>query len=204
MGWKLENRVKGRSTTDLSRRSEMARWLSGTVAGQVSPLKELPPEDYGAAALDGASGTPDTFESERIRLFVNAPGGIPLPPYGSWWMEGTLQGESTEKVAEFYLDEGLQQAPSAGPADYLPAELEFLHFLLQHQLAAQVTGSESLERMGREREREFLERFLLPWLPAFCNEGRRATSNPIWLAVLDLLMKFVEAEAVSSGAATPG
>jgi TorA maturation chaperone TorD len=178
----------------------MARWLSGAIAGVVSPVEEPLPDPLGNGALAKVLATAESVETERVRLFVNAPEGIPLPPYGSWWMEGTLQGESTERVAEFYRQEGLQHASSAGPADYLPAELEFLHFLLQHQLAAKVTGSESLERQGREREREFLERFLLPWLPSFCAEGKRATSNPLWLALFDLLLAFVEKEAVSSGA----
>ena len=49
-----------------------------------------------------------------------APGGVPAPPYGSWWMESTLEGETSREVARFYQEEGLRSETGSGPADYLP------------------------------------------------------------------------------------
>ena len=85
--------------------------------------------------------------------------------------------------------------PEAGPADYLGAELEFLHFLLQHQHAAAVTRQPELERHSRHRERTFLDRHVLTWIPDFCDAGRKATADPVWLGLFDLLQAFVEDEA---------
>jgi TorA maturation chaperone TorD len=178
------------------------------MAGVLQPESEPAPSPQSRGAVGEAvsrlrsAAAGASPEAERVRLFVNAPGGVPAPPYGSWWLEETLQGRSTEEVAAFYRQEGLQSSGGAGPADYLPAELEFLHFLLQHQRAARVTRSESLEQQGRESERQFLERFLLPWLPAFCSGARQATADPFWLSVFDLLEAFIAGEVEATGAGT--
>ena len=137
----------------------------------------------------------------EARHVDSIPDGVAAPPYGSWWTEGCLQGRATSEVAEFYRGEGLEPRPESGPADYLGAELEFLHFLLQHQHAAAVTRQPELERHSRRRERVFLERHLLTWLPAFCDAGRKATGDPVWLGLFDLLQVFVEEEARRVGAA---
>jgi TorA maturation chaperone TorD len=141
-------------------------------------------------------------ESERVRLFVTAREGVAVPPYGSWWREGCLQGRTTSEVAEFYRGEGLEPQPGAGPADYLGAELEFLHFLLQHQHAAAVTRRPELEEHSRRLERLFLERHVLTWVPGFCAAGRKATHDPFWLGLFDLLQAFVEDEAGRVGRAS--
>lgn len=186
----------------LAARSALARWLSGMLAGEIDPCSEpvpetaLPPSIREAAdrvrVLSGDAGF--RGETERVRLFVNAPGGIPAPPYGSWWLEDTLQGETTHQVAEFYLEEGLISGEGTGPADYLPVELEFLHFLLQHQRAARMTRQADLEALVRVREREFLDRFVLPWISRFCSAGRNATGDPLWDATLDLLEEYLRLE----------
>jgi len=149
----------------------------------------------GSGSSPGAGKEPAGLESERVRLFVNAPEGVAAPPYGSWWTEGCLQGRTTSEVAEFYRHEGLEPQPGGGPADYLGAELEFLHFLLQHQHAAAVTRQPELERHSRLRERAFLDRHVLTWVPGFCKAGREATNDRVWLGLFDLLQAFVEDEA---------
>jgi len=202
-------------------RSGMARWLSTVFSGALDPAGEPVPLLEGSTRLarcarqvrervpsGGAGDRRDEsgvsreaeaerirLESERVRLFVNAREGVAAPPYGSWWKEGCLQGRTTSEVAEFYRGEGLEPQPSAGPADYLGAELEFLHFLLQHQHAAVVTRQPELERHSRLRERAFLERHVLTWVPGFCAAGRTATRDRFWHGLFDLLQAFVEDEA---------
>ena len=57
-----------------------------------------------------------------------------------------------------------------------------------------LTGQTQLEALDREREKEFLRAHLLPWLPAFCEAGRRATSDRLCLATFALLESLVAAE----------
>jgi len=165
----------------------MAHWLSSTLAGRYETAADAP------ADLPAHSAP---TEAERVRLFVNAPGGIPLPPYGSWWIDGALMGPSSLELESFYRQEGLSSAEGSGPVDYLPAELEFLHFLLQHQLAAVLTHQDDLAGHARAREKDFLTKFLLPWVPKFCRNGKEATEDRFWLAVFDLLERFLDSERI--------
>ena len=43
---------------------------------------------------------PIALENEYIRLFVNSMPEVPCAPYGSVYLEGTVMGESTLKVAD--------------------------------------------------------------------------------------------------------
>lgn len=189
----------------LEARSNLAAWLTGTLSGQTSS----PPPDLGRAGIEGlvaadadllagvaSADRAVEIESERVRLFVNAPGGVPAPPYGSWWLDGVLDGASTQRVVAFYLREGLQNRGRTGPADYLGTELEFLGFLLQHQRAARFTSADDLERQSREREIEFIEAQMDPWVGSFCQAGCEATQDPFWGAFFRLVRRFVEIEAL--------
>jgi TorA maturation chaperone TorD len=189
---------------DLEQRSALARWLSDLFSGHGDPSAAPPPTDRlppavsGAAtrlgAIPSASDLRDRVESERVRLFVNAPGGVPAPPYGSWWLDGTLAGSSTAAVEAIYADEGLRPGSGAGPADFLPTELEFVHFLLQHQIAARRTGATDLEHDARRRERRFLDDHVVRWIPPFLAAAREATADPTWIAAFDLLEHLLDDE----------
>jgi TorA maturation chaperone TorD len=180
--------------TQLEARSQLARWLSATIAGP-NPLPLPNPKTAGIDEILAEGELAEPIESERVRLFVNGPGGVPAAPYGSWWLEGTLEGQSTQQVQACYLREGLRIEDRTGPADYLPTEFEFLSFLLHHQRAARITDSPELERQSRERELEFIQTHLLPWVPQFCQAGHAATDDPFWNTVFDLVLGFVEKEA---------
>lgn len=175
---------------DLSGPCGTGNWEPPESGGPANPQLAAIGKKISSSCPKPESG--DRLEAERVRLFVNAPGGVPAPPYGSWWIEGTLSGRTTEQVADRYLAEGLQIQHRTGPADYLPTELEFLSFLLHHQLAARMTGAEDLERESREREQDFLRLHMRNWIPAFCRAGRAATHEPYWKAVFDAAECFVE------------
>ena len=150
----------------LHKRSALAQWLSATLAGTM---------ETGSGGLPLISRSEPLQEAvSRVRLFVNGPGGIPLPPYGSWWIDGTMIGPSSMELADFYRQDGLRNTAGGGPVDFLPAELEFLHFLLQHQIAAVMTHQDDLANHARSREYEFLDWF--------------------WLAAFNLLERFLESE----------
>ena len=139
-----------------------------------------------ASQIESGTGKHDprsVWESERIRLFDICPGGVPAPPYGSWWMEGRLMGETTTAVARFYQEE--QLAARKGLADYLPTELMFLSCLLARQ------GEEPDAVKWLRREQDFLDQFLLPWVPAFCVAGEKAGRIELWWHVLNALAELL-------------
>jgi TorA maturation chaperone TorD len=190
------------SAQQLEARSQLASWISATIAGpDPGPFPDTAGIDEFLKTGDGfppdhaEDDRMNRIESERVRLFVNGPGGVPAAPYGSWWLEGTLEGRSTEQVLACYLREGLKVEAGTGPADYLPTEFEFLSFLLHHQRAARMTDAPDLEQQSCERESEFIETQMLSWVPRFCEAGRAATSDPFWNTLFDLVSGFIETEA---------
>ena len=89
-----------------------------------------PPElqgDNETALLTERNGIdPIILENEYVRLFVNAMPELPCAPYGSIYLEGTLLGGSTQKVAAIYRKYGVE---STEPADHIAVESEFLAWL---------------------------------------------------------------------------
>ena len=69
---------------------------------------------------------PIALENEYIRLFVNSMPEVPCAPYGSVYLEGTVMGESTLKVADIYRQYGLVPEEMA---DHIAVEAEFLAWL---------------------------------------------------------------------------
>jgi TorA maturation chaperone TorD len=87
---------------------------------------------------------------------------------------------------------------TAGQPCALPALLELMQVLLQHQQAAAPTDQSEIVARSRARERE-----LLPWIPRACETGRAATERAWWSAVLSLLEALVVREGDRPAPADP-
>jgi TorA maturation chaperone TorD len=66
------------------------------------------------------------LQAEYVRLFINALPEDPCPPYGSFYLEGALMGESTVKLRDLYASYGCHTDEMA---DHIAVELEFLALL---------------------------------------------------------------------------
>jgi TorA maturation chaperone TorD len=92
-----------------------------------------------AALLEGMRGIePVRLENEYVRLFINAMPELPCAPYGSVYLEGSVMGESTLKIADIYRKYGMA---TVEPADHIAVECEFLAWL--HGQAAGDAGVRS-------------------------------------------------------------
>lgn len=192
------------TASEINGRSALARWLTDVFAGPVrsshvaavgklhAPGLETEIEGVQQALRGAPAAVALALENERVRLFVNAPGGIAAPPFASYWIEGRLQGETSAAIAQFLRRDGLDAA--AGSADALSVGLEYVHFLLQHQRAARATDQPTLEADARLREAQFVGQFLATWIPTFAAKARAAARLPAWGPVLDLLEAFVATE----------
>jgi len=124
------------------------------------------------------------IESERIRLFQMAPGGVPVPPYASWWMDGRLAGDTSLAAGKWLQQHGVQ--PVSDHPDYLPTLLAFLaRGIKQQQSRAEIRA-----------EYDFMRRFLMPWIPEFCSSGIAATYMPFWAAIFDLVAESIATEFI--------
>ncbi len=119
-----------------------------------------------------ADAPADALLVEYTQLFVG-PGELPDPPYGSGHIEPgrMIMGRSTLDVEAFYGEDGL--AVGAGVhdlPDHVVIELEYSAHLLEQALAA-VEMRERLRIL--DRQNEFEERFLRPWVNSFADRLER-------------------------------
>ena len=77
---------------------------------------EAAPEENGLLVL----------QNNYVNLFINALPEVPCPPYGSFYLEGILMGQSTVQVKNLYHEYGFQTQEMP---DHIAVELEFLAML---------------------------------------------------------------------------
>ncbi len=77
---------------------------------------EAAPEENGLLVL----------QNNYVNLFINALPEVPCPPYGSFYLEGILMGQSTVQVKNLYHEYGFQTEEMP---DHIAVELEFLAML---------------------------------------------------------------------------
>lgn len=68
------------------------------------------------------------LQNEYVRLFINALPEVSCPPYASFYLEGSLMGESTIEIREMYSKYSLSASETELP-DHIAIELEFLGLL---------------------------------------------------------------------------
>ncbi len=111
------------------------------------------------------------LEPEYVRLFINAPDGVPAAPYASVQLTGLMAQEPAQQALEFYRRAGLVPQ-SSDPPDHLSTELAFVAHLLQQ-------GELTLLK-------EFLEQHLLRWFPHFRRSLEKAGPHPFYQFLTDL------------------
>jgi TorA maturation chaperone TorD len=93
------------------------------------------------------------LQNNYVNLFINALPEIPCPPYGSFYLEGILMGQSTVQVKNLYHEYGFQTDEMA---DHIAVELEFLAML-----------STLLAHDSIQQDYDFLLNHLRQWTPEF-------------------------------------
>jgi TorA maturation chaperone TorD len=188
---------------------DLRRWIYASLGALFTELPErldAPGPSAGSAdasvraAVDAlcaafAAASPEELAIEQVRLFVNAAGGVAAPPYASWYLDGTLGGPSTAHVVAAYAAQALEAKGDAGqPPDFIAAELEFLHFLCRHQLAARATRDGPALAAAGEAESSFLVVHFTRWAPRFAEAIRSADPSPVFARAADLLDAFCAEE----------
>ena len=95
----------------------------------------------------------EILQNSYVNLFINALPEIPCPPYGSFYLEGILIGQSTVQVKNLYHEYGFQtdEVP-----DHIAVELEFLSLLSTLSTHDPV-----------QQDYDFLLNHLRQWTPEF-------------------------------------
>lgn len=151
----------------------------------LSYLWDYPRKDFIGQGLDILShlgfNTHDlniqTLQEEYVRLFINAPSGVPAPPYASVYLTGMVAQEPALEALSFYERVGLRPEGS-DPPDHLSWELAFIAHLI--------------EREQKELLREFLEQHFWRWFPRFKGALLAASPHPFYRNLLEVTEQVLQ------------
>lgn len=166
---------------------------------------EAAPHAAEAAKISAAQSL-EALAIEHARLFLG-PFQLVAPPYGSYYLEDkkSVMGDSTAAAEFFYRNCGLHLADDFHELpDHLTVELEFMSFLAFSLRQAETTanGEDSRRLVGLQRE--FLEKFLMPWLQPFTAAVIDDGEAPFYQAVARCTSAFVRADYAALAAACHG
>jgi len=154
-------------------------------------------DEYLRAIEQAISGTEEVEQlgmaREYTRLFINASPHVIAPPYGSFYLEkeGLVSAKTTSEVLRFYheagftLKEDLRDLP-----DHITHELKFMEMLAGEE--SQASGNEKIKL--EEIQMNFLSRFILPWVPTFCEKVAEHSRYPFYLHLGNLTKEFINFE----------
>ncbi len=137
--------------------------------------------------------TDEELRVEYAKLFVG-PFELLAPPYGSVYLEdgGRVMGDSTMKVIAEYQKEGL-----AGSDDYkdlpdhIAVEMEFMSYLFYKEREAMQKSDLDTARQYIEKQECFLDTYLRPWVPLFCEKIKEGTGNSFYSALAGCVLIFI-------------
>lgn len=148
------------------------------------------------AAVAAGNSSLEALAVEHARLFIG-PFHLVAPPYGSIYLDDTktVMGDSTARVAAFYHANGLHLADDFHELpDHIAVELEFMSFLAFKQREAEVAGNRDEVTRVVNLQKEFLDRFLLPWLAPFTAAIITDGEAPFYQAIARCTAAFITAD----------
>ncbi len=150
----------------------------------------------GDAVITGGKSFLEALAVEHARLFIG-PFQLIAPPYGSIYLDDsrTVMGDSTARVAAFYHNCGLQLADDFHELpDHFAVELEFMSFLAFKQREAEQSGDTGETDRILSLQKEFLGRFLMPWLEPFTSAVINDGEAAFYQAVARCSAAFIHAD----------
>ena len=143
-----------------------------------------------------ADNLADRLETDYVRLFVNAAGGIKAPLHQSCYEseDGLLMGPAAINMRHRLETAGLASAVSVStPPDHLAVELEYLIFLID--LGYSEENNEILAQAV-----DFATRELRPWVKRFSARLDEEKDNLFFPAASGILVSMLDLAEVKTGA----
>ncbi len=124
------------------------------------------------------------IEAEYVRLFVADTGGARVNPFGSYYLDGEVMGDSVKKVTSLYSKSGMVKTEDyQGQPDHVSVELEFLFKLTQSSLEEKY-----------EIHSEFYDELLQPWLDEFKSRVVKETNHDFYSLMAKWVYESLEAD----------
>lgn len=115
----------------------------------------------------------EQLQIEYTRLFINGVPHVVAPPYGSVYLDRSLQGPHTEKTRNFYRQYGYDLAEPGELPDHIVHQLEFMALLT-------AKGEENARK-------DFLKTIFFPWFPKFATRVRQESNHPFYSVIVQLI-----------------
>ncbi len=135
--------------------------------------------------------------TEYIYYFEVGKNQPPCAPYAGIYLDDQQRTHILLHLSEVYKNFGLEMA--AGPnelQDHLAVELEFMHFLCFKESQAMEENAPQLTGY-RQAQKDFLQRHLLEWLPAFVTAVKQKCRNDFYLSLADLCQQCITLDSQS-------
>ncbi len=125
-------------------------------------------------------------EYARIFLGAGLARGDGAYPYESVYTspKRLVMQDARDQVLKIYREEGLDRAEEFNePEDHIAFELEFMAYLCQKTTEALKEGDKGRTLGYLKKQKDFLEKHLIPWVPAFCDDVQRVARGDFYRAV---------------------
>jgi TorA maturation chaperone TorD len=186
------------------RKEVTASFLTGLVQ-QLTGEPEGETESQGYRALRRFVRETEGTDLEKVRtqlaaayaaLFLNM-GPNPVFPFESVYTsaEGLLMQKARDEVLAEYRKEGLDRIGEfKEPEDHIAIELEFMSYLCQKTAEAIQAGDRDAVVGYLQKQKEFLEKHLLVWIPRFCKDVVKATKSDFYKGIAQITDEHLSLE----------
>ena len=80
------------------------------------------------------------------------------------------------------------------PEDYIAFEMEFMAYLCQKTTEGLKDGDKGSALGYLRKQNDFLEKHLIPWVPAFCDDVQRVARGDFYKAVAKITIGYLGME----------
>jgi len=172
--------------------SELEIVLAAVVPDAGTPLG--PESGSLLRALRLARSQPDGLQVlaiDRTRLLAGIMQDVGLAaPFESAALGLPMNGDGAIEVSECYCEAGLEDFDrECGPTDFLGTELRFMSLLVYREMQAYQDGDWGLASLWLSRQRHFMDKHLLNWVPTHCKRLSAAAATPFYAALGVLLAR---------------
>lgn len=173
-------------------------WLAGDLAAIAADAGYDAPTLH-TTELGAAIGE---FAGDHISLLRTYSDLFLVPPAkvflnGGVYLDQTLMGAHTAEMIEFYRHHGVDKSDEfRNLPDHISVQLEFVAYLLLQATTARGNGQDDRVDDALRAARNFIGRYLAPWLPALRKAlAREAATDPryrIYRVLGDILQQAVD------------
>lgn len=149
-----------------------------------------------AASVETSLRTSTSFESFQASYLAAFETNMPTPSaslYEGSYVSKTDRAALLLEIKAFYRNFGLGMANEVNDLeDTLTAELEFMQFLAAKEAQAGESGESAAGYIRAQRD--FLQRHLARWMPAFADAVNTKVDEPFFVSLSQLTNGFVAAD----------